>query len=73
MIDQKMIEQQINILRKDVADGMRKLYEEVGQTLARLATNIAKEQDALEKRVRNLETADETVKLRDPSTEGREL
>lgn len=72
MIDQKMLEQQISILRVEMEKGMQKLYQEVGQTLARLATNIAKEQDSLEQRVKKLEGS-QTAKPRDPSTEGREL
>lgn len=69
-----LLEQKLGIIKKDLEDAMTKLYQEMGQALARLATNIAKDISSMEERIKVLEQqADKSNKPRDPSSGGREL
>lgn len=68
----------IQILRKDIEESIKKLYQEVAQTLTRAIVKIGgdieqlvQHQIQLEKRIDQLEG--KGIKLRNPETEGREL
>jgi len=68
----EQLDQKINIIKKDLEDAMTKLYQEMGQTLARLANNIAADISNLEARIKKLEDA-QPREPRDLTAGGREL
>lgn len=68
---ENLTEQKINILRKDVEAQMQVLYKEVAETLARFATKVAEDVEALEKRLAELEG--NKPPARGAKDEGKEL